>query len=170
MLDVHPPHEAAHTWRDFFIHIATIVVGLCIAVGLEQTVEFFHHRHQLRAELHDNRALLAIDEQNLNLTERQIEDGITLLTSAKAGKAAAEELPLHWVWDGPLNAAWDTARDNGAVTLMSYETAQSYAIVYTQQKPSTIRRPCTSATSTTSARRCTPTQSYRTCRPPHWTA
>ena len=25
MLDVHPPHEAAHTWKDFFIHIATIV-------------------------------------------------------------------------------------------------------------------------------------------------
>ena len=39
MLDVHPPHEAAHTWKDFFIHIATIVVGLLIAVSFEQTVE-----------------------------------------------------------------------------------------------------------------------------------
>jgi len=35
MLDVHPPHEAAHTWKDFFIHIATIVVGLLIAIGGE---------------------------------------------------------------------------------------------------------------------------------------
>ena len=47
MLDVHPPHAAAHSWKDFFIHIATIVVGLIIAVGLEQTVEFFHHRHEV---------------------------------------------------------------------------------------------------------------------------
>src|ERR1035441_4939530 len=47
MLDFHPPHEALHTWKGFFIHIATIVIGLCIAVGLEQTVEFFHHRHQV---------------------------------------------------------------------------------------------------------------------------
>jgi hypothetical protein len=39
MLDVHPPHQAIHGWRDFFIHIATIVVGLLIAVALEQTVE-----------------------------------------------------------------------------------------------------------------------------------
>ena len=39
MLDVHPPHEAAHSWKDFFIHIATIVVGLLIAVSFEQTVE-----------------------------------------------------------------------------------------------------------------------------------
>jgi hypothetical protein len=46
MLEVHTPHEAIHTWKSFFIHIATIVVGLLIAVGLEQTVEFFHHRHQ----------------------------------------------------------------------------------------------------------------------------
>jgi hypothetical protein len=47
MLDVHPPHESIHTWGSFFIHIATIVVGLLIAVGLEQTVEYFHHRHQV---------------------------------------------------------------------------------------------------------------------------
>jgi hypothetical protein len=39
MLDVHPPHNPTHTWRDFLLHIATIVIGLFIAVGLEQTVE-----------------------------------------------------------------------------------------------------------------------------------
>jgi hypothetical protein len=34
MLEPRPPH----TWRDFFIHVATIFVGLLIAAGLEQTV------------------------------------------------------------------------------------------------------------------------------------
>jgi hypothetical protein len=53
MLDVHPPHHPTHSWRDFFIHIATIVVGLLIAVGLEQIVEILHHRHQ-RQELQRN--------------------------------------------------------------------------------------------------------------------
>src|SRR5215831_134397 len=55
MLDVHAPHETIRTWTNFLIHIAAIVVGLLIAVGLEQTVEFFHHRHQreqLQAALH----------------------------------------------------------------------------------------------------------------------
>jgi len=47
MLDVHARHEVLHTWKDFFIHIATIVIGLLIAVGLEQTVEYFHHRQQV---------------------------------------------------------------------------------------------------------------------------
>jgi hypothetical protein len=34
MLDVHPPHHAAGTWRDFFIHIATIVIGLLMTASL----------------------------------------------------------------------------------------------------------------------------------------
>jgi hypothetical protein len=78
MLDVHPAHHAATTWRDFFIHIATIVVGLLIAVGLEQTVEYFHHRHQL----HDVRQGILVDGRlylhdvdQLRLVNRQrIED------------------------------------------------------------------------------------------------
>ncbi len=41
MLDVHAPHDAVRTWKDFFIHIAAIAVGLLIAIGLEQTVEYF---------------------------------------------------------------------------------------------------------------------------------
>lgn len=46
MLDVHPPHTSPHTWREFLIHIATIVVGLLIAVGLEQSVEALHRHHE----------------------------------------------------------------------------------------------------------------------------
>jgi hypothetical protein len=61
MLDVHAPHESIHTWRSFFIHLATIVIGLLIAVGLEQTVEYFHHRHQV-AEI--RRSL--VEERRIN--------------------------------------------------------------------------------------------------------
>jgi len=69
MLDVHPPHHAASTWRDFFIHIATIVIGLLIAVALEQTVEYIHHRHQrhqLQEDLHNEA------EQNLQVIDRDL--------------------------------------------------------------------------------------------------
>lgn len=46
LLDVHPIHAPVRVWRDFFIHIVIIVVGLCIAVGIQQTVEFFHNHYQ----------------------------------------------------------------------------------------------------------------------------
>jgi hypothetical protein len=45
MLDVHPAHHAASSWNEFLIHITTIVLGLLVAIGLEQTVEYVHHRH-----------------------------------------------------------------------------------------------------------------------------
>ena len=68
MIDIHAPHERTHTWTDFLIHIATIVVGLFIAIGLEQTVELVHRsnqRHQLEADLRteaeNNRTIIARD-------------------------------------------------------------------------------------------------------------
>ena len=62
MLDVHPPHEPINSWKGFILHIATIVIGLLIAVGLEQTVEYFHHRHEVREA---REALAAEHEENI---------------------------------------------------------------------------------------------------------
>jgi len=56
MIDIHDAHHAASTWREFFIHIATIVLGLIIAVSLEQAVEYFHHRYERRQLEQDLRA------------------------------------------------------------------------------------------------------------------
>ena len=45
MIDIHPAEHAAHSWREFLVHIATIVLGIIIAIGLEQAVELVHHYH-----------------------------------------------------------------------------------------------------------------------------
>jgi type II secretory pathway pseudopilin PulG len=66
MLDVHPPHTATHTWRDFLLHIATICVGLLIAVSLEQSVEAIHRARE-RKELRE--ALAHESEQILKDTQ-----------------------------------------------------------------------------------------------------
>jgi len=39
-MDVHPPHGAIHGWRDFFVHLIVITLGLLIALGLEGIVEW----------------------------------------------------------------------------------------------------------------------------------
>lgn len=78
MIDIHPPHHAATTRRDFFIHLSTVVLGILIALGLEQTVEYFHHRHQLRelreGAIADARLYLHDVDQNRAANTRQIED------------------------------------------------------------------------------------------------
>ncbi len=56
VIDIHPPQHGAITRRDFFVHLFIVVLGILIAIGLEQSVEYLHHRG-LAAEA--RRALLA---------------------------------------------------------------------------------------------------------------
>ena len=126
MLDVHPPHHAASTWRDFFIHIATIVIGLLIAIGLEQTVEYIHHRHQLKE------ARLALEEEkqaNLVTFRKGIvtfEEARKSLQSYAATVRASIENPAEVVpafppfgtYKSSQYTAWTTAQRSGALTLM----------------------------------------------------
>jgi hypothetical protein len=121
MLDVHPPHHAATTWRDFFIHIATIVLGLLIAIGLEQTVEYFHHRHQVA----DTREALAAEKQlNIRLFHDNVTDHIMTMGYLHNNLRIFEylrdhpgtpqdKLPgiLYWpiFSNQPIETAWSTA-------------------------------------------------------------
>jgi len=78
MIDIHPPHKSDHTWKDFFIHIGTIAVGILIAIGLEQAVELIHQRHQ-RTELRkaantDARIYLRDIDENRDANSREVED------------------------------------------------------------------------------------------------
>src|ERR1700722_2087401 len=73
MIDIHPPHESVHSWKDVFIHLGIITVGLLIAISLEQGVEKLQQiqeRHQLEADLHvepkQNLILMNLDRQYLD--------------------------------------------------------------------------------------------------------
>jgi hypothetical protein len=124
MLDVHSPHEVVHTWKDFFIHIATIVVGLLIAIGLEQAVEYFHHRHQasemaemLREESSKNRDVAKFDIERAEEIIRVIETNMQALKIA--GKSTFTPIVLP---DGqffmPSDAAWITMRDSALLPII----------------------------------------------------
>jgi len=76
MIDIHPPRKSDHTWTDFFIHIGTIVVGILLAIGLEQTVERIHEHHQLvelrEGAITDARIYLRDVDQNRDADTRQV--------------------------------------------------------------------------------------------------
>jgi hypothetical protein len=46
-VEIHKPH-AAKTWKEFFIELGTITLGICIALAGEQTVEWLHWRSQVQ--------------------------------------------------------------------------------------------------------------------------
>lgn len=139
-MDVHPPHGAIHGWRDFFVHLIIITLGLLIALGLEGVVEWAHNKHlvhtaeaNLRAELQENRKTLASDLRFLNHFQEQMESDLSILSTYKATNHASQDLRFNWTWNSPAGAAWDTARNTGAVALMNYEAAETYSDIYAQQ-------------------------------------
>jgi hypothetical protein len=139
-MDVHAPHEPVHTWRDFAIHLIVVTIGLLIALSLEALVEHLHQRHllhtaetNLHIELQNNRNLLAGDERQLNHTEAELQQDIATLIARKSNPSVAEPLDFNWSWNGMEESAWTTARDSGALTLMSYDTEQAWSVIYGQQ-------------------------------------
>ena len=130
MFDVHAPHDRVHTWKDFFIHIATIVIGLLIAVGLEQTVEYFHHRHQVA----ETRKALEVERRiNANEFGMLTEDFHRVVPELQANIAVYRFLQLHpgappEQWPGRLSwvsisgyffdSAWKTAQQSDVLQYM----------------------------------------------------
>jgi hypothetical protein len=142
MLDVHPPLEALHTWKGFCIHIATIVIGLCIAVGLEQTVEYFHHRHQiaetreaLRAEREGNIHAFAESVSEFHRQSAALINNIIVLRYLQQHPATQEaQLPGILVWHAIpgkySDSAWRTAQQSNVTALMPQDEVRRYAALY----------------------------------------
>lgn len=142
MLDVHPPHSATHTWKDFFIHLATIVVGLLIAVGLEQLVEHMHHRHQLsearealRNERDSNREAFADDvRETRRQTAAMLNNLIVLRYLQQHPGTAQDKLPGILVWHAyrPVysDSAWKTTQQSGVTALMPQSEVRANDVLY----------------------------------------
>ncbi|HET6170048.1 MAG TPA: hypothetical protein VFE01_07700 [Terracidiphilus sp.] len=139
MIDIHAPHETVHTWRDFFIHIATIVVGLIIAIGLEQTVEAIHHQHQrdeltgqMREEAQQNLPVIRESISRLQLQRAYIQ---SLESALLSGKVAGTDVSVaavapqggSGIFISPSRGTWATAQAAGLVALLPQDQAKLYA-------------------------------------------
>jgi hypothetical protein len=130
MLEAHAPHNSIHTWTDFFIHIATIVIGLVIAVGLEQSVEFLHHRHQrlqLEEQMHDvlekDTQIAGSDIDELKSFRSylfDLQDAISARAQGQAMPAAppADDKRSVAIPGSPGLAPYEAAQENGTIALL----------------------------------------------------
>ncbi len=139
MLDVHPPHQSVHTWRDFFIHVATICVGLLIAIGLEQSVELLHHHHQLqkareelRDELNANRRGAATQLDCVHQVQSELRANMALLLAHRASdQPLTGKLNFDWSFRRSRSAAWNTNKQSGALDLMPHPELAHYDYAFT---------------------------------------
>jgi hypothetical protein len=146
MLDVHPAHHAASSVKEFLIHIATIVIGLLIAVGLEQGVEYFHHRREvaevreeLRGEREANKSSFAIETTHWRWETAELKNNLMVLAHLQKHPGTPdEELPGRLVWfhasSRHSQAVWDAAKSSGVTSLMNREEVEQYEDTYNQLK------------------------------------
>ena len=139
MIEVHPPHEDVHTLRQFFIHIAAITIGLLIAIGLEQTVVYFHHRHQLQearrelaVELETNRRVVGI---NLEATRKVAADLDADMAALRAPQISPSDIRSKLVYGlgnfyWPKDATWQAVKQNGSLGLMAHDELHYYVYIY----------------------------------------
>ena len=43
-MEIHPPEKPIHTVKDFLLQLTTITAGILIALSLEGTIKWSHHR------------------------------------------------------------------------------------------------------------------------------
>ena len=141
MLDVHPPEHGIHGIRDFLLHLLTITVGLLIAIGLEQSVEAIHHRHQrqeaeetIRRELLENRETLTRARDVMTTEQKNLVMILDFLQARLQNKEVnAAGLNLQFSEGALQDAAWRTANTTGVTTYMDYKQVQKFSVAYKEQ-------------------------------------
>jgi len=133
-MHVHVP-KPLHGWRPFVGEVGIIVIGVLIALGAEQVVQWVHGREdvsQLRAalkgELADDRArweyMSAADHcalKRLDALDRLV---ATAPSSARLTNAyAIVPLNLH-------SSSWDVAKTSAATALIPLQERLTYASLY----------------------------------------
>jgi hypothetical protein len=142
MLDVHAPEHPIHGVRDFFTHLFTITVGLLIALGLENAVEWRHHVHlqhqaedTMRRELQANQKDLHITLEAIPTELKTLHDLQTLLQSAmKGSKPTAGKLTVGITQATLDDAAWNSASATGALTYIPFDQVKKFSSAYQLQK------------------------------------
>jgi hypothetical protein len=135
MIDIHPPQHAAITRRDFFIHLFIVVLGILIAIGLEQVAEQIHQHYQLREtrealarERDANRADVQLDMQHWLFAAAEFRNNLVVLQYVRQHPGTPQTaLPgdLQWLQYAfhSEQAVWNAAQQNGLVRLMPIDEA-----------------------------------------------
>jgi hypothetical protein len=149
VIDVHAPHGGLHTWKDFWIHLGTITLGLLIAISLEQSVEWVHRLQErsalqddLRAEALNNHDSVAIDvaiyDQQIDwllALQRGVEEARTTGKASTAYPARPDgtpDSPRYVAYHVLETEAWTTARESSLLVLLPRAEAEIYARVIFQ--------------------------------------
>jgi hypothetical protein len=142
VIEVHPPNEPVHGWRDFLLHLATITIGLLIALSLEGCVEWWHHRNlvheaeaSMQIEIDSNARQLQGALDDVRKEQDFLKKDIAVMKKIIANPKVPnnEDMRVDFRIRTFADVSWKTAESTGALSYMPYERAQEYADIYSAQ-------------------------------------
>src|SRR5438105_10721119 len=141
MIDIQPPH-AIRSVKDFLLQLATITIGILIALTLEGTLEWVHHRrlvHEAKAnlstEIHENQVEISQGLAGLRTAEQQLQQMVTLVHKLQQNRATpVGDIKFNWTLDELHATSWNTAAVTGAIAYMDYKEVKRYTRVYDLQQ------------------------------------
>jgi hypothetical protein len=149
-MEIHAPHHPVLTVKEALVHLAIITTGILIALSLEGTLEWSHHRElvgetrvRLRDEIRGNQESVQIVLKGLAPARMRLTRAIDLASRISSPGALEEAEPLFRPERGSLlsgmsfaffnTAAYTTAEVTGAFGFMDYSETVRYADTYDLQ-------------------------------------
>jgi hypothetical protein len=144
-MEIHAPEGRIESIRDFLHHMATIVVGILIALSLEALVEWRHEANQVKeakasmeSEIRDNRGDLTSMLASLPRTKseigRSLETIDRMLERPDNQPRPDDAVGFTKVTVGLNSTARSTAEAIGALGHMDYAEVKRFAEAYEYQK------------------------------------
>ena len=140
-MEIHPPTKPIESVREFFVHLSMITIGILIALGLEQTVEAWHH-HELgvRAEesilneMRDNKKEIDAERTLVAKNKERLGDALGLVQQLLAHrKLLKAEISIRFSGADLSSTSWTTAAVTGALGYMGYSETKRFAHAYDLQ-------------------------------------
>jgi hypothetical protein len=130
-VDIHPPYGPIHSFKDFFLHLLTVIL------------EWGHHRSlteearsNLTVEIRENRQLLTGGLAAAPDAEQRLKATIETIEAYRKNHRDDRTSKLDWSFGlFPLSAtAWSTAASTGALGYMDYSEVKAYTRAYVLQE------------------------------------
>src|SRR6476660_692079 len=134
MSDSHSVRRVARHWRDFFVQIAAIAIGLLLALGLDRVVGYFHERHQLtqarrdlKLEIERNRNVWAKNVAEVQRVQKELEVDVSVIQALQVKSPVTGQLDYSVNFYAIIDGPWQAVRQNGSLSLMPNDELQTYA-------------------------------------------
>ena len=140
-MEVHAPHKPIHSIKEFLVHLFAITIGLLIALGLESSVEWLHHRHLARdarenilQEFRANQQDVIRQLNALPAEEKHLDEILTLIDDMQHGRPQKTMSNFNWTGILLRDSAWNATSTTGAIAFMDYSEVKLYSQIYALQK------------------------------------